>query len=32
MGNVRKAVEYYKRSFDIDNTYKDAICHVLQVR
>ncbi|CAM9926309.1 unnamed protein product, partial [Ectocarpus sp. 12 AP-2014] len=30
IGNVRKAVEYYKRSYDTDNTYKDALCAILQ--
>ncbi|CAM9888575.1 unnamed protein product, partial [Ectocarpus sp. 4 AP-2014] len=30
IGNVRKAVEYYKRSYETDNTYKDALCAILQ--
>eukprot|EP00752_Nemacystus_decipiens_P009479 g8475.t1 len=30
LGNVRMAVEYYKRAYDTDNTYKDALCSVLQ--
>ncbi|CAM9809280.1 unnamed protein product, partial [Ectocarpus fasciculatus] len=30
IGNVRKAVEYYKRSYDTDDTYKDALCAILQ--
>ena len=32
LGNVRTAVEYYKRAFDIDDTYKAALCSILQVR
>lgn len=28
---MRKAVEFYKRSYDIDNDYKDALGAVLQV-
>lgn len=31
-GNVSKAVECYKRAFDIDNNYKNALCSILAVR
>lgn len=31
MGNPRKAVEYYKRAFEIDSTYTDSLCAILQV-
>lgn len=32
LGNIRVAVEYYKQAFDTDNTYKDALCSILQVK